>query len=767
VSSLILPSTRAIAGFAADKPLSDPSLPSSPVSLGLRPSFSPVNLPDPANPAVTLGSFTISADEQACVAIINSSSDPDPEGYLNLGGGAQQAAEDAAEAPIIEAPIAYDPGLAYVVITGLSVTGKVAGTFTIGGPASLGLNGSIALDAGACMAFPGGSMAYASLAAAATNFRTVFSLAELLSPAPAPPCALQVLSFGVQAGLGLSLTLTAASMATTVADSLAAVLGQTGPFSFTAGPSATVTVSASATDGFRVFAQRAAGGTLFSVKKSVSTCIGLNAGIGLTVSVADADLDALVDSVLDQAAGASAGTVQSLLAAADASAPALIGIVGKLGLPTTPGGQMQSLQNAWASMEADLTQRIVAVVTAQFTYSWQRLTTQSLAAQFTVPDAALPKYHASVLRLDLTRLMTEGKADGVVFSRILGQKVGEVDVGYGFSFGIAGYTFLKSWDSLKQKFVELDSTGSDGGSLRQYSFLGKRAYEASWLDSKQDNYVELDASTTAPKASPDASDFQVGLSVAFSWTGRGFQGILDAVADHGAIIGALDPDVATAAQSLVAAGLPLDATGDALVSLVISDAVLRQLLPILTGNAYRQSIAPYAMARALPYYGPYAERRQVDVRTNAYSQVFADFLATQAGTLQQDTVGRLCGLYLAAPNASTGLASSESGEDVGWTAQNVVASASQDDLQDAVVNRVPCCFSLLQARTGDFRTVFPSCVSDFSELAGQAYGTRIFASMLFLAAGVNPEWQGRIPRFVRLGWKDEKGTHTIVTKQGT
>lgn len=767
MSSLILPPLRAIAGFAVDKPLKDPSLPSSPVSLGLNSVFSPVNLPNPANPAVTLGSFTVSAGAQASVAIINSSGDPDPVGYLNLAAGAPQEAEDPANGPVIEPPCAYDPGLAYVVITGLSVTGKLSGTFTIGGPAALGLDGSAALDASACTAFPSGSMAYASLSAAAANFRTVFSLAELLAPAPAPPCALQVLSFGVQAGLGLSLTLTAASMATTVADSLAAVLGQTGPFSFTAGPSASVTVSASATDGFRVFAQRAAGGTLFSVKKSLSTCIGLTAGAGLSVTVADADLDALVASVLDQTAGAADGTVRSLLAAAGGAAPALLGVVGKLGLPTTPGAEMQSLQNAWASLKTDLTQRIVAVVSAQFTYSWRRLTTQSLAAQFTVPDAVLPKYHADVLSLDLTRLMTEGAADGVLFTRILGQKVTEVDVGYGFSFGIAGYTFLKSWDSLTQKFVELDSTGGDGGTLRQFSFLGKRAYEASWLDSKQDNYVELDASTAAPLASPDASDFQAGLSVAFSWKGCGFRGILDTVADHGAVIGALDPDVAGAAQSFVAAGLPLDATGDALVSLVVPDAVLRQLLPTLTGSAYRQTIAPYAMARALPYYAPYAERNQVDSRTNAYAQVFADFLATQAGTLQTDTVGRLCSLHLAPPNATTGLASSESGEDVGWTAQNVVDSASQDDLQDAVVNRVPGCFSLLQARTGDFRTVFPSCVSDFSGLAGQAYGTRIFASMLFLAAGVNPAWQDRVPRSVLFSWKDEKGTHSIVTRQGT
>ncbi len=775
MSSLILPSLRAITGLATDKPLGDPSLPSSPVSLGLDPTSSPINIPDPSNSANILGCFSISAGAQASVAIVNSSCDPDPVGYLNLGGAGQAAAEDPACAPVIEPPVAYDPGLAYVVITGLSVTGKLSENFTIGSPAALGLDGSVALDASSCVAFPRDSMAYASIAAAAANFRTVFSISDLLAPAPASPCVLQVLSFGVQTDLNLSLTLTASSLASTVADSVGAVLGQSGPFSFTVSPSASVTLSVGVTDGFRVFAQRVPGCTLFSVKKSLSTCLGLSAGIGLSVSIASKALDDLVGSVFEQVAGAAAGTVQSILTKAASSVSALSagdqqvlhGIVSKLGLPPTVGGDMQSLQKAMASLEADLVQRLQAVVTAQFTYSWQRLTTESLAAQFTVPDAALPKYHADVLCLDLTRLMTADPADGVVFSRILGQETTQVDIGYGFSFGIAGYTFLKSWDSLRLKFVELDSTGNGGGPLRQYSFLGKRAYDVSWLSSSQENYVELDASTTAPLATPDASDFQARLSVAFTWKGCRFGDILDTVADHGSVINALDPDVATAVQSFVAAGLPLDATGDALVSLSISDAVLRQLLPALTGQSYVGTIAPYAMARALPYFAPYAERRQVDSRTGAYAPVFADFLATQAGTLQPDTVGRLCEHHLAGTGASVGLASSEAGEDVGWTAQQVVAAASQDDLQDAVVNRVPGCFSLLQSRSGDFRAVFPSCVSDFSELAGQGYGTRVFASMLVLAASVNPVWLERIPRSVQLTWKDEKGSHTIVTKQGS
>ncbi len=774
MSSLSLPPLSSINGLAIDKPLGDPSLPSSPVSVALTVPGGTINIPDPGNPSGNLGSFVISCCAQTSVAVINADSDPDPTGYFNLGGSAQAAAEDPSVAPIIEPPVKYDPSLAYVVITGLSVTGKLCGSFTIGSPATLGLDGSAALDASACMAFPRTAMAYASLAAAAASFRTLFSIDELLAPSPSP--LFQVLSFGVQGSLCLSLKVTATSLASTLADSIGAVLGQTGPFSFTASPSATVTVSVGASDGFRVFAQKAAGGTVFSFKKSLSTSLGLNAGVGLNVAVDDADLDGIAGSVFDQLAGTISGTTQSILTAVGGAATgltsaeqqALTRIASRLGLPTTVGADLQALQAKLAALKADLVQRLGQVVSAQFTYSWQRLTTESVAAQFTVPDAVLPKYHVDILCLDLTRLMNAGAADGVVFSRFLGQDTQEIDIGYGFSFGVAGYTFLKSWDSLKLKFVELDSKANDGSLLRQYSFLGKRAYDVSWLQSQQENYVELDASTSGPMASPDASDFQARLSVGFSWTKCAFQDILKTVVDHGAVIDALgSDDVVAAAQSIVAAGLPLGATGDAVVSLTLSDAVLRQLLPILTRPDYLQTLAPYAMARALPFFEPYAERTNVDVRTATYAQVFADFLATE--NLSESTVAGLCQSVLGAmgTGVSAGLASSEGSAGVGWTAQSVVASASQDDLQNAMVNMLPGCFSLLQSRAGDFRVVFPSCVSDFSGLAAQSYGSRIFASMIILAASANPAWLARIPRTVQFNWKDGAGSHTILAKQGS
>ncbi len=765
-----------IKSFAADKPLGDPSLSSSPAAVTLSSPSQTVNIPDPGNAAGTLGCFVLSGGAATSVAIVNASSDPDPAGYFNLGATAQPAAEVSGAAPAIEPPITFDPTLAYVVISGLSVSGKLAGSFTIGGPATLGLDGSLCLDAGACMAFPRATPAQDAVKAAADGFRSVFALPELLAPPPNPPATLQVLTVGVQGALSLSLTLTASSLTGTLADAINDALSTTGLFSFSAAPAATVTVSVGASDGYRLFAQKVPGGTQFSVKKCLSTSLGLNGGVGLTVTVTSPELDALVDSAIDQLVQNDEGTLQRLLASAATAVsglsagdqPKLAALLAKFKISISDAGALQELQAKVADLKADIASRLQALVCAQFTYTWQRLTSQSIVARFSVPDAVLPKYHLDILRLDLTRLLAAGPADGVVVSRILGQELQQVDVGYGFSFGLAGFTFLKSWDSLTLKFIELDSSGGGQGTLRQYSFLGKRAYQADWLKASEDQYVELDASTSVALPSPDVSDFQIRLSIAFSWKNRLIRDIVSEVADHGALINAFaSGDVAAAAASLVPADLAPTATGDALVSLTVSDAMLRQLLPTLMRGDYLTYLAPYAMARALPFYPSYPERADADRRTGAYAQVFADFLGLES--VSPDTVAQLCAKEFGAQaGISPGLASAEGTLDVGWTARDVLAEADPGDVQDAVKNQVPGFFAQLQARAGDFHAVFPSCVSDFSTLAAQRYGCRVFAGMFVIAASMNPAWLARIPRTVQISWTDAAGkTRTTVAKQGS
>ena len=143
VSALKLPPDLAIvAALASNKQMGDASLPSSPSSLSLPAQTLPVSLP------ASLGSFTISASESASFAVINSASDANVDGYFDLDRARSSAAQDPTQAPLLEAPITFDPAKAYLVLTALSATGKVSDQLTVGSNAAMGLQGNLAPNVG-------------------------------------------------------------------------------------------------------------------------------------------------------------------------------------------------------------------------------------------------------------------------------------------------------------------------------------------------------------------------------------------------------------------------------------------------------------------------------------------------------------------------------------------------------------------------------------------------------------------------------------------
>jgi hypothetical protein len=767
----------ALAALAGGKLLGDPAVPGAPVSLQLPAQSHQVDLTTPTDPTSRLGSFAISADAAASVALIRQATDPDPAGYFNLAGGAATAADNA---PSLQPPVPFDPTLAYVVVSAVKVSGQLTGRLAIGAAGTLALDGSGSLDASACMAFPRDTPAWAAVSTAVSQFKTIFSGSELAALTPVGsglPAPWQVLSFGVQGQVNLALKLTASSLAGQAADAVNAVLNGSGPFRFDASAAATLAVTFGASDGFRLFAHRAAPGAVtFSLKKASSTSLGLTANLGLQVAVSDTDLDNFVNSVFEQAGGAAAGTVQALLASpaagplSAAQLQTVQALLAKFGAGNVVGRELAALQAKLAALRADLLGRISPVVAAQFTYSWQRLTSASLVARFTVPDAVLGAALPDILALNLDALLGRAAADGIVFATVLGETVRTLNVGYGFSFGLDGYTFFKSWDSLQTRFVELTSLAPAGGWLRRESFLGKRAYTSSWLDSTQCNYVELDAAMSAPSAAPALGDFHPALSLAFSWKNVPFAKILPVATDFGVVVGAFPTDdVLAARQALVDAGLDSGATGDVLVNLTVGSTTLRQLLPVLNGPEYRTQLAPNAMARALPFTAGFPERSDAGRRMQVYGAVFAGFLATEE--IAADTIARLCQDEL--PRVTTGggvspsLINGETNAPVlAWTAQGTVTMADASSLQDAIVTQLPACFADLARTNGDFRQLFPDCVSNFSPLAAQSYGTRIFASLLLLAARITPQLQEQPTRTVQFTWADGATSRTVVARQG-
>ncbi len=772
---LNLPSWKDLPAFATNRPLGDPVLPRSPVSLGLSPQSSAIDISDPVDQRKTVGRVTVGVDVTTSVAVISRNTDPDPIGFFNLASQSQSATAPDQGGPIPRAPVKFDPASAYVVVSGLSVSGRVDPGFSIGTNGVLGLHGDASLVTDACAVFPQATLCWTALDFATRNFGTIFAIDELLALKGPGTDPWQILSFGAQGTLKCCFTLTAGSLASTLAGAINAAIGDLGPISFCPAPSASVTVSAAIDGGYRVFAQRVnpqgsadAPAIAFSIKKSRSTSRGLDGGLGLHVGIKDDDVNALISSVFDQISGVAAGTAQAILArgaALDAAQNnALQTILAKLGRNDPAQGAVDSLRSAIASVQAEVVNRLTPTVAAQFTYSWQRLTEASLAVRFVVPDAVLPQLHGRILAMDLADILAHGPANGVQVTDFLGTESTETDIGYGFSFGVAGYTFLKSWDSLRVRFVEQDTEAGDGGLLRQFSFLGKRAYESTWFGRSQKNYVELDAATPAPLPAPSFPDFRLGLSIGFAWTNVGFGAMLNEAADLGVLFDLFDTDDSGQARSrLVAAGLPTDKTGDGLVALTVPDAALRLLLPILAGPDYLGKVAPRAMARALPCCDLCPERVNVTQRTSIYAGVFATFLATE--DVSGDVIARLCREELYG-KLSPGALASESAGQVPWTAQRTVEDASAENLRDAVSTGALAAFKTLLSQAGDFRDLLPGCVANLSVLGAQSYGCRILASMLVIAACQQPGILDRMSRTLHFTWQDGADQRVLALARG-
>ncbi len=764
------PALNAIVGFATNRPLSDPALPSAPVELKLPAQSISTVVPDPANAGTNLGAFDLSITDSASLAIINEETDPDPFGFFNLQADKSTDKPDAA--PQLEPPVPFDANQAYVIIGGLSVSGKISGKSSFSPAANLGLDAEASVTAAMCMAFPKTAMSYPSLTTALGSFRSVLDAADLASLTPITGPTYQILLLSTHGALDLSLKLSASSLTSALAASLDAALNRSGPFSFSTKAGATLTAAINVTDDFRVFAHSPANGTVtFSVKKSSLRSVSLDGSLGLTIQISESELNDFVTSAFAQLTGEIDTTLQKLVTAAAGQLnpddlAKVKAILAKLNLSAALGKEVDALKDKLQSVRDDLLKRLTQVVTAKFAYTWKRVTSQTLVAQFSMPTASIAKYHADILSLDLPALLDASAQGAITFQRLLGQKIDQVDLGFGFSFGLNGFTILKSQDSLQRKFVEL-TTLSQGTLLHQVSFLGKRKYESQILGQGRSNYVELDASMSTPAASPKAEDFRVGLSVTFAWQNQDLSQILPEIADHGAVIGAFDSArIDDAVTRFRNAGVAANTIGDAVVTFTANELALHSLLPSLADERYRTQLAPHAMARALPYTSEVVDRGDADLRMRLYAQIMADFLSTD--TLAIDTVARICVSRLeplvAAGKATKELLNNERSNVAStWPAQRVLTMSDQASIQEAVNSLGASCFAPLLGLPGDFRDLFPHCVSAFSSLAGDPYGCRVFASLLYLAAATTPGALALTTRSVQLSWETNGQKTTIVS----
>ena len=746
--------------FRRDLTLGDPAVPAAAIVLGLNQTFEHELSDDDGK----IGSVSLCASAASSVAFINDAKDPDPEELFDFSAVAEEA-EEAASAPVIDPPILFDPKKAYVVLSGVTATGKIVGSVASGG-LGLGLDASGALSAAYCREFPRSTTAYEALADTLTEFKSMFDPEELSALAPG-----ETVTLGIGGKLKLALNVKASALADAISSSVQSLFSDAVAVKVTA--SARLALAFDVEGGYRLHAQRgnAKGSVRFIVRKTSSRILGVDGSVGVTVKLKDPNA---VLKPIKAALGQITGLPATLIDQALADAPLgdlsekhrtlVEEAVGKLKHKEPDVAAWQRLKNALTSVERKTKSILEQKAAASFSYTWRRTTEQTVVARFTLKGDAVTRHHANLLRLDIESVLADHSAAGdVTFELLLGKTVDAVEFGFGFGLGWGDFTVFKGWDVGSRRYVWQRSL--DGV---QVAFLGKRGYEATWLGEKCTHLVELDASTPrfAPPP-PRPADFEVALQVGFSWEDRKFKDVVREVADHGLLIGALDgADVRAAVTMLEEAGLPGGRGGKAIVSILIPAPATGAVLASIA--AAQSELWPLALARALPC-GKFGEsfglRRNVESRMRAYAPVWQAILLEPE--LDLDSVGRMTAVQL--DKADRNLARHEREKDTlwGWNVRGILrnndgASAVQESVFD--VQRAMSDLHRRNDSTIGIK-VFEEAVRRSSPCWSHSFGARAFAAFLYLAALREPGLLKDITRKVSFTW-DDGGEHALEFKQG-
>lgn len=760
-----VPSLKSLRALAHNPQLGDPAAPGAPVALTLSEDFAE----DIREGDACTGNVRVGAGLSASLLVVNDVNDPNPDGLFDFTGNCAPEEPPASAVGELElsAPIRFDPSLAYLVLNGISATGKLSASAD-GSGLGVGLDGSAGLSLATCTAFPRGTRLLNAAEEACDHFKTAFSVADLAALRPN-----ETLVLGIQGSLKLSLQVSTASIADALGVGLRSVCSGDFPLAVSTAPGASLEIGFEVCDGFRLFVQSGAaeGERVFSVRKAGSRLVSADASVGIKATFPQTAL--LLDLVarsFAQLTGLPGELIDRVVAAGDAHcsfspdeeqkierAVSLL----KLRDPALPS--WKKLRQALKAAEDRVRAVLPRQVEARLGYTWRRLTADSHVARFRIQAGALARNHADILRLNFAALIRASRESdsGVVFDRFLGRRSDKVELGWGFSFGLNDFTLLKSADRRSTEFIFLQ----DIDQRVQVSFLGKRGYSSTWLDASRGHLVELNAAmprfTPAP---PRAGDFEVGLQVCFTWERQPAAALLADLLDHAVVVGAL-PGAELVEDGAFRTAVAGRAGGDvdAVVSIVVPPAVMPALLDQLAGPDGVLLLA-YALARALPA-GSLGEefivRREVEPRMKAYAPVWNSFLANEEVSLDQ--LGLLASQRFALDLPRLARLESDPERQWGWSVRGVARNFGGTEALREACDKLRFALQQLARRNapGVSYQVFQSVLRDASGLWADHYGARVFGALLFLAASRCPGALAHIPRKISVSWKDPLAENSL------
>jgi hypothetical protein len=408
--------------------------------------------------------------------------------------------------------------------------------------------------------------------------------------------------------LALSASIT---FADTLSASLAALddalkLSQAVALNFQTG--ASLALAASLSDDFRVVFSRAAtsGNIGVAIHKAAGSNVKLTGNLGVNVGLADQTKVAeLLDVYIQQRLGvayadfqkleqevcnAGAGTLAAVPADLQGTATKVAQYLGLGALQQDLGDLKTRICGAGKKLHDAVENAVHTQVTAQFTLSWSRVSTDDTVLAFEVDPTALEPYLAGILFGNLApvlRLLAPPGDRNFHLLNYLDTRTVCTGLSFGFTLNLGKWSFGSTTSFQMKVITETSSAG------QRISLDGRNSYTGSLFGESQTYFLDLSAAMSVFKSQPQAKDFLTGLHLSWTWKEKPSSGLADKWADLAAVWGLADG---------LARSVPTKGNGnaDAAVDLVLSDAGLRALAKAATDPKAWNDAWTWAMVAALP-----------------------------------------------------------------------------------------------------------------------------------------------------------------------
>src|SRR4051794_6062243 len=448
----------------------------------------------------------------------------------------------------------------------------------------------------------------------------------------------------------LSLTLTL-SVAETLSASLAALdkaLGISAPIQIQS--SGTSDFVAGVSDDFQITFSPAASGRIGGdVKKPPDAQVGVTAGLGVTVELADPQsVTAVLDSYITSRLGIPYTEYQKLESAVcSASAFSALPqteqalarqVAATLGIDDAET-KFSDLKSKICGLDEKLTNTVQSVVTAQLkdalTFTWSRMSNDQTVLSFEIDQAALPDYLHGLVLGNLSPALKALASNDPRFT--LGNYLETRQATTGDTFGLS--LSLGRWSINSKASFQISwqtETQTLAGTPRQRAALdGRYSYASTWLKEQTETYyLDLGATMSGFAVGPTVADFQFGLHLSWTWQEKPSSPLAARWADLAELWGC---------QTALAGAVPTSGQDDAeaAVDLVLSHAGVMAIVQAANRQDPRWTESwGWALATALPPVSELSLRGSIAGRQQTYLQSAQDLLGTQGQAVEVVTEPR-------------------------------------------------------------------------------------------------------------------------------